>query len=130
MAESNQTLQIKMFGKFSMKNGNYAFPQEKKKSKQVGLLFAYLLARLEMWRHSKSKLIEVLWPEEDSGNPEGALRNLVYRGRMGNEKIFCPEWSGSTIILNNNSDLWNTDISCQVDTDQFEAFCKQVSVGH
>ena len=44
MAGSNQTLQIKMFGKFSMKNGNYAFPQEKKKSKQVGLLFAYLLA--------------------------------------------------------------------------------------
>ena len=35
MAGSNQTLQIKMFGKFSMKNGNYAFPQEKKKSKQV-----------------------------------------------------------------------------------------------
>lgn len=39
MAGSNQTLQIKMFGNFSMKNGNYAFPQEKKKSKQVGLLF-------------------------------------------------------------------------------------------
>ena len=31
MAESNQTLQIKMFGKFSMKNGNYAFPQRKEK---------------------------------------------------------------------------------------------------
>ena len=35
MAGSNQTLQIKMFGKFSMKNGNYAFPQEKKE-KQAG----------------------------------------------------------------------------------------------
>ena len=64
-----------------MKNGNYAFPQEKKKSKQVGLLFAYLLANRNV-EISKSKLIEVLWPEEDSGNPEGALRNLVYRGRM------------------------------------------------
>ena len=64
-----------------MKNGNYAFPQEKKKSKQVGLLFAYLLANRNV-ETSKSKLIEVLWPEEDSGNPEGALRNLVYRGRM------------------------------------------------
>ena len=49
-----------------MKNGNYAFPQEKKKSKQVGLLFAYLLANRNV-ETSKSKLIEVLWPEEDSG---------------------------------------------------------------
>ena len=128
MAGSNQTLQIKMFGKFSMKNGNYAFPQEKKKSKQVGLLFAYLLANRNV-ETSKSKLIEVLWPEEDSGNPEGALRNLVYRGRMEMKKFFVRNGQ-EAIILNNNSYFWNTDISCQVDTDQFEAFCKQVSVGH
>ena len=128
MAGSNQTLQIKMFGKFSMKNGNYAFPQEKKKSKQVGLLFAYLLANRNV-ETSKSKLIEVLWPEEDSGNPEGALRNLVYRGRMEMKKFFVRNGQ-EAIVLNNNSYFWNTDISCQVDTDQFEAFCKQVSVGH
>ena len=86
MAGSNQTLQIKMFGKFSMKNGNYAFPQEKKKSKQVGLLFAYLLANRNV-ETSKSKLIEVLWPEEDSGTQRRPEEPGV-PGSDGNEKIF------------------------------------------
>ena len=35
MKKSGKTLQIKMFGKFSMSNENYSFPQEKKKSKQA-----------------------------------------------------------------------------------------------
>lgn len=127
MKKSSKTLQIKMFGKFSMSNENYSFPQEKKKSKQVGLLFAYLLVNRNV-ETSKSKLIEVLWPEEDSGNPEGALRNLVYRARMEMKKFF-DGGDQEAIILSNNSYFWNTDVDCQVDTDQFEALCKQISVG-
>ncbi len=127
MAGFNQVIQIKMFGKFSMRNGEHSFPQEKKKSKQVGLLFAYLLANRNV-ETSKSKLIEVLWPGEESGNPEGALRNLVYRARMEMKKFFT-RGDREAIVLNNNSYFWNADISSVIDTDQFEALCKQVSVG-
>lgn len=127
MKKSDNMLQIKMFGKFSMSNRNYVFPQEKKKSKQVGLLFAYLLANRNV-ETSKSKLIEVLWPDEDSGNPEGALRNLVYRARTEMKKFFS-EGDQEAIVLSNNSYFWNTNVECQVDTDRFETLCKQVSVG-
>lgn len=129
MKKKDMVLHIKMFGKFSMQNAYYTFPQEKKKSMQVGLLMAYLLANRNV-ETSKSKLIEVLWPEDDSGNPEGALRNLVYRARKEIQKFFPQDVDDTrdSIVLRRDSYLWQPAIPCEIDTDRFEEYCKQVSV--
>ena len=48
------------------------------KSLQITRLLSYLIANKDS-EVSKDKLIDILWPEETSANPSGALRNLVYR---------------------------------------------------
>ena len=73
MKKSGKTLQIKMFGKFSMSNENYSFPQEKRKANKLAF-YLLIFWSTAMWETSKSKLIEVLWPEETAGIQGGALR--------------------------------------------------------
>ena len=55
-------LKIHMLGEFYMENKHYRFPQDTKKSVQLILLIAYLIA----YRHTvvtKSKLIDILWKD-------------------------------------------------------------------
>lgn len=126
MEVKQTTIQVKMFGEFFISNEHHAFPREKKKSLQIGMLMAYLLANRNL-ETSKNKLIEILWPNEESDHPEGALRNLVYRARMEMKKFF-PGEDRSCILLHNNSYQWDYDTACSIDVDQFEEYCKLVSV--
>ena len=126
MKKEQNVLKIKMLGEFSIQNDAYIFPQKKKRNMQLGLLLAYLLANRSI-DTLKSRLIEVLWPDDESDNPEGALRNLVYRARM-ELKHFFPEEEKNCLLLDGNAYLWNDEIECEIDIDQFERYCKIVSV--
>ena len=95
-------LKIHLLGEFYMENKNYRFPQETKKSTQLILLIAYLI----MYRHtvvSKEKLIKILWKEDESDKPEGALRNLVYRARKELQKFYPDNPELSFILSKGNT---------------------------
>lgn len=126
MREKTTVLKVRMLGDFVIQNSYHIFPQQKKRNLQLGMLLAYLLANRSV-DTSKSRLIEILWPEEESDNPEGALRNLVYRARREMQRFF-PEEEKNCLLLDGNSYLWNEEIECEVDIDQFERYCKMVSV--
>lgn len=107
-------LKIHLLGEFYMENKNYRFPQETKKSTQLILLIAYLI----MYRHtvvSKEKLIRILWKEDESDKPEGALRNLVYRARKELQKFYPDKEDVSFILSKGNTYAWNTEIPCEID---------------
>ncbi len=80
-------LKIQLLGEFRMVNKSFRFPQEKKKSMQLVLLIAYLITNQNKMC-LKEDLMKLLWQEEESDNPEGALRNLVYRARKELQKFY------------------------------------------
>ena len=91
---------------------------------QVSLLMAYLIAYRGN-EVSKGKLIQVLWPADESDNPEGALRNLVYRAREL-MKSFFPDGT-ACILSKRNAYYWNPAIVCEVDAEEFEACHRRIT---
>ena len=84
MEQENKTvrkgLQVKMFGEFSIRLGDRVLTDDVSRIKKVWILIEYLLVNRKS-AVPQDKLIETLWNEEDSDNPVGALKNLVYRAR-------------------------------------------------
>ena len=61
-----------------------------------------------------------MWHDEESDNPAGALKNLVYRLR----NLMKNEWPNLDIICTGRGAYkWNTAIKVQTDYNQFEELC-------
>lgn len=88
------------------------------RSKQVISLFAFLLLN-RFDTISNERLIEALWPEDDSDDPVNALKNLVYRLRkiLSSNKIL----NGNDCVLSKNGTYaWNCDIPCTIDAEEMD----------
>lgn len=116
-------IQINMLGKFEVIVGNTRVDQQLSKSKKGWTIVKYLL--LHMNRDVPYiELYETLWPNEESTNPENALKTLVSRMRSFLEA--CSPELGKCIITNRGAYRWNTSIDCTVDVAVFEDLCKKV----
>ena len=73
-------IRIRMFGGFSLFVNNECLDQVIAKSKKGMSLLQYLILK-EDAVILNYKLIEVLWPNEESTNPENALKTLISRFR-------------------------------------------------
>ncbi len=126
---SAYTLYINLLGEFSIRNEYHQFTHISNKSLQITRLLAYLIANKDT-EVSKDKLIDILWPEENSANPSGALRNLIYRSRQILSSFFPKEnWNENgggdppeCILLSQNAYRWNPDIDCVIDIYEFELY--------
>ena len=132
---SSRTLYINLLGEFSIKNDHSHFTHIGNKSLQITRLLSYLIANKDS-EVSKDKLIDILWPDETSANPSGALRNLVYRARQILSAFFPAEdiqdgdvtgtsVSGEKpecILFAQNAYRWNPDIDCVIDIYEFELY--------
>lgn len=116
--KNEDNITIQMLGEFAIRNVYHKFPQETKKSMQVILLIAYLIVNRGTLT-SKVKLMELLWPNNCADNPEGALRNLVYRARQ-ELKRFYPGEHVECILSKNNSYIWNSELDCDLDIADME----------
>lgn len=117
-------LKIQLLGEFRMVNKSFRFPQEKKKSMQLVLLIAYLITNQNKMC-LKDDLMKLLWQEEESDNPEGALRNLVYRARKELQK-FYPDKDVNFILSKGNTYAWNPDVACEIDIRHMEKLCTKM----
>ncbi len=117
-------LKIQLLGEFRMVNKSFHFPQEKKKSMQLVLLIAYLITNQNKMC-LKDDLMKLLWSEEESDNPEGALRNLVYRARKELQK-FYPDKDVDFILSKGNTYAWNSEVACEIDIRHMEKLCAKM----
>ena len=62
-------------------------------------------------------MADALWQEEETGNPAGALKNLMYRLRVLLKKNFGDE---DFILTDHGSYRWNPRQEVAVDAEQFE----------
>lgn len=73
-------MQMNIFGGFSLSDGQVSDHESTLHSNKLNRLLIYILLHRDR-DLSHQELIDTFWQEEHSRNPEGALKNLVYRLR-------------------------------------------------
>lgn len=116
-------LTVRMFGKFQTENENGILNKENMRSEMLTRLLAYMISHREK-DMTAQELIDVLWPEDQSDNPSGALKNLMYRLR----KLMNNTWgeSGKYIVTGRGAYQLNPEFVFHVDIEEFEECCRQV----
>lgn len=112
------TLNISMFGEFSISYKDKLIDEKSQHSRKSFLLLAYLIA-FRKKAIPQMELFEVLWKDGESDNPINALRTLLSRTRTILSKLDYPDVS-ILIKASNGSYFWNNEISVALDTDIFE----------
>lgn len=115
-------LNVRMFGEFRISNENGMLNTESIRSEMLTRLFTYMLCNRNK-RITAQELIDNLWSENESENPTGALKNLMYRLRNCLKKV----WGEYEFILTGKGTYtWNPEIILNVDTEKFEYCCKNM----
>jgi len=110
-----------MLGGFSITSDGIRITEQGKSSSKTWKLIQYLVAH----RHStvsRDDLIEAFCDSEFADNPGGTLRTLVYRARaaLSEGGLSCAD---DIILAKHGGYAWNNSVSCEVDSEEFEAMC-------
>lgn len=123
MEEKKENLKVRLFGRFEMSNSSGFLDEDKIRSEMLTKLLVYFFCHRK-GNVTVQELSEVLWPDDTSDNPAGALKNLMYRLRT----IIKKEWPGQEFIMTGRgSYLWNSEIELELDIEEFEETCKKAS---
>lgn len=115
-----EKIKMKLFGSFSLACGERVLEEKQIRSNKLTRLLVYILMnRNSVLSHQK--LIEIFW-EDESRNPEGALKNAVYRLRnilkaLGEENYI------STLP---DAYQWNPEIPVESDYERFETLNREL----
>lgn len=118
-----ESLKIQLFGRFEMRNSEGYLDEDKIRSEMLTKLLVYFFCHRN-GNITVQELGEVLWPDDTSDNPAGALKNLMYRLRT----IIKKEWGGKEFIMTGRGSYsWNPAYELEIDTEQFEEDCKMAA---
>lgn len=106
---------IKMFGKLELTYMDKTITSDDIRSEMAEILLSYILCHHtnEITMHT---ICEQLWEGDESDNPIGALKNLMYRLRSSLKKI----WDEEFIITSRGSYRWNPDIEVCSDIERLD----------
>jgi len=116
-------LQIQMLGGFSLTLGDRTLDDSSNRMRKVWLLLAYLLHNRST-RTTQTGCLSVLQGGEDSTDPAGRLKTILYRLRtMLNslEDDAGMRW----IIRRDGAYAWNPEIPLTLDAEEFEQLCRR-----
>lgn len=110
-------MQVKTLGNFQMTEGECVLNDDVLRSDMLKKLLIYILTHRE---HpiSVQELSDALWQEDETDNPAGALKNLMYRLRNTLKKALGDY---KYIITSPGAYCWNTEIEVHLDAEAFEA---------
>lgn len=117
-------LDVHTFGKFQISNENGILTVEKIHSEMLTRLLTYMV-----YHRDKSltvqELVEILWSEDESDNPAGALKNLMCRLR----NLLKKTWGDYDFITTGRGVYrWNPRSILNVDAEEFEQCCKEMAL--
>ncbi len=119
----SNTIYITMLGEFSVSIGNKRISDDRVQSKKPWMMLEYLIANRR--RHTPmDELTGLLWSNEKSSNPTGALKTLIFRSRQILEPLEYP--THHIIVQRNNTYEWNNALDTSVDADIFEDLATRV----
>lgn len=118
-------IEITMLGEFSITVNGVQLTNLKGRTKRVWMLIEYLIANRKK-DISLDQLVEVLWEEDECGDPLNALKNLIYRARSLLREI-AHTGNAEFIKFERNTYAWNNGFDCTVDTEQLVEYHRQAS---
>ena len=118
-----KAIRVFMLGRFEIiADGNEVIKNLGSSKKRI-MLLEYLLLNRDKTIHMKD-LFEVLWPGENSANPESALKTLVSRLRS-TLAGYTPLLS-DCIVTDRGGYRWNSALDCEIDMYAFEDLCVEM----
>ncbi len=123
----NQSLQINMFGEFSITLGNTTIQEQHSRSGKVWTLLEYLITMRDK-EVSQTEIIELLWPEENDSisDPSNTLKTLLHRVRS--QLLLLGDGSlRKAVTYRRGSYRWVCDMPCHLDAEDFDTHCKRAA---
>lgn len=120
MINTNNVIHIQTLGQFSVSIGENSINNSANQAKKPWSILEYLIT----FRNrdiTANELIELIWSDDQSSNPSGALKTLVFRSRKLLEPLGVPPHD--LIIQRRGSYAWNPKYQTIVDADEFEKLC-------
>lgn len=113
-------LTVNLLGKFQILYQGHVLNDDNIRSEMLVKLLSYILIHRE---HSLSvqELSEAMWQEDETDNPAGALKNLMYRLRTILKKHFGEQ---EFIRTSRGAYSWNEEVKVVIDVEEFEKNCK------
>ena len=114
-------MRMNIFGGFSLSDGQVSINEHTLHSNKLSRLLIYILLYRDR-NLPHQELIDTFWQEENSRNPEGALKNLVYRLRS-ELRIFGTQ---ELILTLPGAYRWNPEVKLQTDYEEMDALLAAV----
>lgn len=113
-------LEARTFSRFKVSGMGTELDSGGIRSEMIMKLMAYLLCHRDK-ALSVQELSDALWADGASGNPAGALKNLMYRLRS----LLRNTWGDWEYILTGRESYqWNPEITVRLDAEEFEEACR------
>lgn len=113
-------LTAQTLGKFQLSHSEKRLDEDTMRSDMLARLLLYLLLHREH-PNTIQELSEALWDEEETENPAGALKNLMYRLRNLLKKHLDDR---EFIVTGRGTYSWNAEIPVWLDVEQFVHCCE------
>ncbi len=118
-----QEICVRFFGNFQIILGGAVINESSSRAKRPWHLMQYLM----VYRHktvARQQLIDAMWPDGASEQPDKALKNLVYRARTAFAAKGVPFAQDVVLYRSGNYQL-NNALPWQFDFERFEALYKK-----
>lgn len=113
-------LDVRTLGTFSVSDGINVLNDDILRSEMLKKLMVYILLHRDR-PVSAQVLLEALWEEDETDNPIGALKNLMYRLRRALKATFGDQ---KFILTSPGAYSWNPEIEAELDIERFERYIK------
>lgn len=110
-------LTVNTLGNFQITDGNETIDSASLHSNMLFKLLMYMLLYRDKTL-TVDDISEAIWQAEETDNPAGALKNLMYRLRKSLGQVFGG--GNDYIITDRGSYRWNPDIKVNLDIEKFE----------
>ncbi len=121
----DQPVYVQFFGHFRVTVDGHVINESSSRTRRPWSLLQYLIVSRQK-TISRQQLMEALWPDGGSDQPEKALKNLVYRVRTYFAEMGVP-FAQDVILYKNSNYYLNNNIPWIIDFEQFEEYFRHAS---
>lgn len=112
-------LTVNALGKFQLLDREKTLNEDVMRSDMLTKLLVYILLHRD-YPITIQELADALWSEDETENPAGALKNLMYRLRNIMKKNLGDQ---DYILTSRGVYYWNSEIPIWFDAEEFEKYC-------
>ncbi len=118
----NAVLKVQMLGEFSIACGDVKVNETATRSYRIWVLLAYLIYNRRRVV-SAEELLDLLWGNEKTDNPKGALKTTLWRCRSMLKPLEAAV--GRELITSKGGGYgWNPEVAIELDAETFERLCR------